>query len=301
VKLIFTREDDMAAGYYRPASVARFEAALDAAGKPSLLKAGIGSPSIMAASGFLKLPDDGVDTFAMEGLVDHPYDIDNQRLLYGRAEPGPQVWFWRSAGHSQNVFFIEGLIDELACAAKVDAFEFRRSLLSRHPRGKAVLELAADRANWGRPLPPGVGRGIALAQCFGAYVAEVAEVSVAEDGTPKVHRIVAAVDCGMTVNPEILRRQIEGGIAYGLGAALHGRISFDDGRVQQRNFNDYRVLRMPEMPRVDVHIAASREPPGGAGEPATPPVAPAVINAIFAATGQRLRSLPIDPARLKRA
>jgi isoquinoline 1-oxidoreductase beta subunit len=301
VKLIYTREDDMAAGFYRPASVARFEGALDAQGAPVLLKAGVGSPSIMAASGFMKIPDNGVDNFAMEGIADHPYDIPNQRLAYGRAEPGPKVWFWRSVGHSQNIFFMEGYIDELAHAAKKDPYEFRRSLLSKQPRYKAVLEAAAAQAGWGKPLPKGVYRGIAVAQSFGSYVAEVAEVSVAADGTPRVHRVVAAVDCGMTVNPEIIRRQIEGSIVYGLSAALYGRITLKGGKVEQGNFNDYPVLRMNEMPKVEVHIMASSEKPGGIGEPGTPPVAPAVVNAIFAATGKRLRSLPIATATLKSA
>ncbi len=301
VKLIYTREDDMAAGYYRPASVARFEAALDARGVPTMLKVGVGSPSIMAASGFMKIPDSGVDTFALEGIADHPYAIEHQRIAYGRGEPGPQVWFWRSCGHSQNVFFMEGFIDELAAAAKKDPYLFRRDLLRHQPRYSRVLETAAERANWGKPLPPGVARGIAVAHCFGSYVAEVAEVSVSPDGTPKVHRVVAAVDCGMVVNPEIIRRQIEGGIAFGLSAALHGRITFKDGRVEQSNFHDYAVLRMTEMPRVEVHILPSREAPGGIGEPGTPPLAPAVVNAIFAATGKRLRSLPIDRSALARA
>jgi len=301
VKLIYTREDDMAAGFYRPASVTKFEAALDDKGAPTMLKCGVGSPSIMAASGFMKIPDNGVDSFAMEGIADHPYDIPNQRLAYGRAEPGPQVWFWRSVGHSQNIFFIESFIDELAAAAKADPYEYRRALLVKQPRYKAVLELAAQKAGWGSPLPAGVHRGIAVAQSFGSYVAEVAEVSIGADGTPKVHRVVAAVDCGMTVNPQTIERQIEGGIVYGLSAALYGRIGFKDGRVEQGNFNDYPVLRMNEMPKVEVHILPSTEKPGGIGEPGTPPIAPAVANAIFAATGQRLRSLPFDTARLKRA
>lgn len=301
VKLIYTREDDMAAGYFRPASVTKFEAALDDKGAPTMLKCGVGSPSIMAASGFMKIPDNGVDSFAMEGIADHPYDIPNQRLAYGRAEPGPQVWFWRSVGHSQNIFFIESFIDELAAAAKADPYEYRRALLGKQPRYKAVLELAAQKAGWGTPLPAGVHRGIAVAQSFGSYVAEVVEVSIGTDGAPKVHRVVAAVDCGMTVNPQTIERQIEGGIVYGLSAALYGRIGFKDGRVEQGNFNDYPVLRMNEMPKVEVHILPSTEKPGGIGEPGTPPIAPAVANAIFAATGQRLRSLPFDTAKLKRA
>jgi isoquinoline 1-oxidoreductase subunit beta len=301
VKLIYTREDDMAAGFFRPASVARFEGAVDAQGKPTMLKVGVGSPSIMGGSGFMKIPDNGVDTFAMEGITDHPYDIDNQRIAYGRREPGPQVWFWRSVGHSQNIFFLEGFIDELAVAAKKDPYEFRRGLLSKQPRYKAVLEAAAQKAGWGQPLPAGVFRGIAVAQSFGSYVAEVAEVSVAADGTPKVHRVVAAVDCGVTVNPEIIRRQIEGSIVYGLSAALYGKITLKDGKVEQGNFHDYPVLRMSEMPKVEVHILPSTEAAGGIGEPGTPPIAPAVVNAIFAATGKRIRSLPIDTGALKKA
>ena len=301
VKLIYGREDDMVAGFYRPAAVARFEAALDGQGRPTLLKAGIGSPSIMAASGFMQIPASGVDSLAMEGVADHPYAIPNQRLAYGRREPGPKVWFWRSVGHSQNIFFMEGLIDEMAAAAGKDPFEFRRQLLSKQPRYKAVLEAAAQKAGWGRPLPAGVARGIAVAQSFGSYVAEVAEVSVAPDGTPRVHRVVAAVDCGMVVNPEIIRRQIEGSIAFGLSAALHEQVTFRDGRPEQANFNTYPLLRMGEMPTVEVHILPSTEAPGGIGEPATPPLAPAVVNAIFAATGKRLRSLPIRAETLKRA
>ncbi len=301
VKLVYTREDDMAAGFYRPASVARFSGALDAQGTPTGLQVGVGSPSIMAASGFMKIPDSGVDEFAMEGIKDHPYDVANQRIAYGRREPGPQVWFWRSVGHSQNIFFMEGFIDEMAHAAKKDPFEFRRALMSKQPRYKGVLEAAADKAGWGKPLPTGVFRGIAVAQSFGSYVAEVAEVSIRPDGTPRVHRVVAAVDCGQIVNPEIIRRQIEGSIVYGLSAALYGKITLKDGRVEQGNFNDYPVLRMSEMPSVEVHILPSTEKPGGIGEPGTPPVAPAVVNAIFAATGKRLRSLPIDVSALKKA
>lgn len=291
----------MAAGFYRPASVARLEGALDAGGKLTALRAGVGSPSIMAASGFMQIPPNGVDPFALEGLADHPYDIPNQRIAYGRREPGPQVWFWRSVGHSQNGFFTEGFIDELAVAARKDPFEFRRAMLGNSPRHKGVLELAAAKAGWGSKLPPGVGRGIAVVSSFGSYVAEVAEVSVAADGTPRVHRIVAAVDCGQVVNPEIIRRQVEGAIVYGLTAALYGRISLKNGRVEQRNFNDYAMLRMNEMPKVEVHILPSTEAPGGIGEPGTPPAAPAVVNAIFAVTGKRLRSLPIDAAALKKA
>jgi isoquinoline 1-oxidoreductase beta subunit len=255
----------------------------------------------MEASGFMKLPADGVDEMAVEGLRDCPYDFPNLRIEYARREPGVQVWFWRSVGHSQNLFFIESFVDEMAAAAGKDPYEFRRGLLGKQPRYKGVLELAAQKAGWGTPLPAGVHRGIAVAQSFGSYVAEVAEVSVAKDGKVKVHRVVSAVDCGMTVNPGIVKRQIESAIVYGLSAALYGRISFKEGRVEQSNFHDYPVLRIDEMPKVEVHIADSGEPPGGIGEPGLPPLAPAVTNAIFAATGKRVRKLPINSEELKPA
>jgi isoquinoline 1-oxidoreductase beta subunit len=301
VKLIYSREDDMAAGFYRPASLVRFEAGLDTKGQATALRADVATPSIMAASGFMKIPENGVDAMAVEGLADQPYDIPHQRIAYGRAEPGPQVWFWRSVGHSQNAFFVESFVDELAAAAKTDPLQYRLALLAKKPRHKAVLEAAAAKAGWGKPLAKGHFRGIAVAESFGTYVAEVAEVSVAEDGTPKVHKVVAAVDCGQTVNPLTIARQIEGAIVYGLSAALYGKISHKDGRVEQSNFHDYAVLRMSEMPKVEVHILPSSEAPGGIGEPGTPPIAPALTNAIFAATGKRIRSLPIDTALLKKA
>ncbi len=300
VKLIYSREDDMAAGYYRPAAAARFSTVLDHEGVPTTLKVGISGASITVGAGFGKLPDNGVDAQAVEGIADQPYDIANQHIAYGRREPGPQVWFWRSVGSSQNCFFIESFMDELAAAANKDPFEYRRALLTQQPRCKGVLEAAAEKAGWGQPMPAGRFRGIALAMSFGSYVAEVAEVSVSDDGSVKIHRVVAVVDCGMIVNPEIIRRQIEGAIVYGLSAALYGKITFKDGRVEQGNFNDYPILRMSEMPTVEVHILPSTEAPGGIGEPGTPPIAPALTNAIFAATGKRLRSLPIDTALLKK-
>jgi isoquinoline 1-oxidoreductase beta subunit len=294
VKLIYSREDDMAAGFYRPASVARFAAALTQDGKPSVMRVGVGSPSIMAASGFMKLPESGVDDTALEGIADHPYDIANQRIAYGRSESGPKVWFWRSVGHSQNIFFMESFVDEMAHAAKQDPFQYRRALLGHQPR-----HLGA-KAGWGQPLAPGVHRGIAVAESFGSYVAEVAEVSVADDGVPKVHRVVAVVDCGMTVNPKIIEQQVESAIIYGLSAALYGKITIKDGRVEQSNFHDYPVVRMADTPKIEVHILPSAEGPGGIGEPATPPIAPAVGNAIFAATGKRLRALPFDTSALRK-
>ncbi|HEY5896591.1 MAG TPA: xanthine dehydrogenase family protein molybdopterin-binding subunit [Burkholderiales bacterium] len=299
VKLVYSREDDMHGYFYRPASVTRFTGGLDASGNPVAFSARVASPSIMEASGFMKLPPDGVDEFGVEGVKDVPYDFPNLRVEYSRQEPGVQVWFWRSVGHSQNIFFSESFVDEMAHAAGKDPFEFRRALLSKQPRYKGVLEMAAEKAGWGRPLAPGLGRGIAVAQSFGSYVAEVAEVSIQPDGKPKVHRVVAAVDCGQYVNPEIIKRQVESAIVYGLTAALYGQITFKDGRVEQSNFHDYQMLRINEMPKVEVHIVKSAEAPGGMGEPGLPPLAPAVTAAIFAASGKRIRKLPIDPAQLK--
>ncbi|MFY7865828.1 molybdopterin cofactor-binding domain-containing protein [Roseateles sp.] len=298
VKLIYEREDDMAAGFYRPASVVKFEGALDDKGQMSLLRADIGSPSIMAASGFMKIPASGVDAMAVEGIADHHYEIASQRVAYGQAEPGPQVWFWRSVGHSQNVFFLESFVDEMAHAAKADPLQFRLKMLSQHPRMRGVLELAATKAGWSKPAPKGIHRGIAVAESFGSYVAEVAELSIGKDGTPKVQRVVAAVDCGQTVNPLTITHQMESAICYGLCAALYGKITHKDGRVEQSNFHDYPILRIGEMPKIEVHILPSTEAPGGIGEPGTPPIAPAVCNAIFAATGVRVRKLPIEAAAL---
>ena len=299
VKLIYSREDDMRAYFYRPASVTRFTGQLDANGKPVSFLARVACPSIMEASGFMKLPPDGVDSFGVEGVKDLPYDFPNLRIEYSRQEPGVQVWFWRSVGHSQNIFFSESFVDEMAHAAGQDPFEFRRAHLGKSPRHKGVLELVAEKAGWGKPLPQGVHRGIAVAFSFGSFVAEVAEVSIAPDGTPKVHRVVAAVDCGRVVNPEIVKRQVESAIAYGLSAALYGKITFKDGAVEQGNFDTYPVLRMNEMPKVEVHLLESTEHPTGMGEPGLPPLAPAVTAAIFQATGKRIRKLPIDPGMLK--
>ena len=301
VKLVYTREDDMRGTFYRPPSVTRFTGGLDASGRLVALSARVASPSMAVATGFGKLPPSGVDRSAVEGIADLPYDIPNLRIEYARVEPGVQIWFWRSVGHSQNVFFRESFIDELAQEAGKDPFEFRRGLLGKQPRCKAVLELAAEKAGWGGPLPRGVHRGIALDHSFGSYVAEVAELSVGDDGGVRLHRIVAAVDCGMTVNPEIIKRQIESGIVFGLSAALYGKITFKDGKVEQGNFDSYPVLRIDEMPEVEVYIVPSAESPGGIGEPGLPALAPAVTGAIFAATGKRIRTLPIDPDLLKKA
>ena len=210
------------------------------------------------------------------------------------------MW-WRSVGHSHTAFVVETLIDELAHAAGKDPFEFRRGLLGKQPRVKRVLEFVADKAGWGQPTPAGQGRGIAVHESFGSYVAHVADVAVSDAGQVRVHRVVAAIDCGPVVNPDTIRAQLEGGTAFGLTAALYGEITFEKGRVKQRNFHDYPLLRINEMPTVEAHIVPSSEKMGGFGEPGVPTVAPAVANAIFAACGKRLRRLPIRAADMKRA
>jgi isoquinoline 1-oxidoreductase beta subunit len=301
VKLVYSREDDMRAMYFRPASVTRFKAGLDAAGKPVSFSAKVASQALTIAAGFATELKDGVDDDAVDGIRQFFYDVPNVKVEFMREEPGYQTWFWRSVGNSQNYFFLESFIDEMAAAAGKDPYEFRRALLAGNPRHKAVLELAAEKAGWGKPLPAGVHRGIALAHSFESLVAEVAEVSVGDDGVVKVHRVVAAADCGQIVNPQIVRRQVESAIVYGLSAALYGRIDFKDGEVVQGNFDDYPILRMNEMPKVEVHIVTSMEKPTGIGEPGLPPAAPAVCNAIFAATGKRIRQLPIDTGMLKKA
>ena len=294
VKLVYTREDDMRAWFYRPASVARLTAGLDDGGKPLSFTARIAAPALMTAAGFVTELPKGIDDPAVEGISDCPYEFPNLRVEYVRTEPGIPVWFWRSVGHSQNAYFLEAFIDEVAAAAGQDPVEFRRAMLGKQPRLRAVLDLAVQKAGWGSPLPAGVHRGVAVAASFGSFVAQVAEVSLEAGGKPRVHRVVAAVDCGTAVNPEIVKRQIEGAIVYGLSAALYERITFANGRVQQSNFDDYAMLRMNEMPKVEVHIVPSSEPPSGVGEPGLPPATPAVVNAIFAATGKRVRKLPLQ-------
>ena len=301
VHVVYPREDDIKGHSYRPASLAKFQATLDAAGNPLAARIHAVNSSISDAAHMPYEanglpPMKGVDGFSVEGLTEWPYATGNLQVEWTKNEPPVGVWFWRSVGHSQNIFFVEGFVDEMAAAAGKDPYEYRRALLGNSPRYKGVLELAAKEAGWSKPLPAGRGRGIAVGQSFGSFVAEVAEVSVGADGKLKVHRVVCAVDCGRTVNPAIVKRQMESAIVYGLTAALYGEITFKDGKVQQSNFNDYRMLRMNEMPVVEVHIMPSTEAPGGVGEPGLPPAAPALVNAIYAATGKRLRKLPLNMA-----
>ncbi len=292
VKVIWSREDDIQNAQYRPANYHRLRAGLTAGGQPVAWTHRIVAPSIMARV-FPNSVQNGLDGEAVEGGKEMAYAVPNVHVDYALTDTGIPVGFWRSVNNSFNAFAVESFIDELAAAAKVDPFEYRRGLLSNAPRHRAVLELAAAKAGWGTPLPAGRARGIAVHKSFESIVAEVAEVSVSSAGEVRVHRVVCAVDCGMFVNPDTIEAQMQSGIVYGLTAALKGAITIDRGRVQQSNYHDYQMLRMAEMPVVEVHIVSSGEAPGGVGEPGTPPIAPAVCNAIFAATGKRIRRLPI--------
>lgn len=293
VKVVYTREDDMKGQFYRPASVLKISGGLNEPGDPLTLNARVACSSVGQAGGFSK--PGALDDTAVEGLHEWPYETPNVQVEWAQYEPGIGVWFLRSVGNSQNGFFAESFIDELAHAAGKDPFEYRRALLARHPRHRAVLELAADKADWSKPLPAGHARGIAVCESFGTYVAEVVEASLAPDGTPRVHHVVCAVDCGMTVNPGIIVRQMQSAIIFGLSAALHGEITIKNGTIEQANFDSYPVVRMNEAPTIDVYIVRSTEQPGGVGEPGTPPAAPALANALFALTGKRIRRLPFKP------
>jgi isoquinoline 1-oxidoreductase beta subunit len=302
VKVIWTREDDIKGGYYRPFWYDRIAAGLDVKGNPVAWKHTIVGQSIIVGSPFegAMVDEHGVDATSVEGAADTPYEIPNTLVDLHSPKTGVPVQWWRSVGHSHTAFVVESFIDELAHASGKDPFEFRRSLLSKHPRYKAVLELAAQKAGWMKPPEKGIGRGIALHESFGSIVSQVAEVSINPAGRVRVHKVVCAIDCGMVVNPEIAKAQMESGIVFGLSAALHGAITFKNGRVEQSNFNDYQILRMYEMPTIEVFITPSQEPPGGVGEPGVPPIAPAVGNAIFSVTGNRIRRLPIRTEELKK-
>ncbi|BBA34994.1 aerobic-type carbon monoxide dehydrogenase, large subunit CoxL/CutL-like protein [Methylocaldum marinum] len=299
VKVVWTREDDIKGGYYRPAFYDRLTAGLDAKGRLIAWSHTLVGQSIAIGTPFESaMIRDGVDVSSVEGAADLPYAIPNVRVdLHSPRLEIPVLW-WRSVGHSHTAFVVESFIDEVAHAAGKDPYRFRRDLLAKHPRHRGVLELAAKKAGWGSSLPKGRGRGIAVHSSFGSYVAQVAEVSV-EDGQARAHRVVCAIDCGQVVNPDTIAAQMESGIVWALSAALHGEITLNKGEVEQSNFTDYPILRIDEMPVVEVHIVPSREPPSGVGEPGVPPLAPAVTNAVFAATGKRIRSLPLTGHDLK--
>ncbi len=295
VKTVWSREDDVKGGYYRPMYVHKAKIALDENGMPSAWEHVAVGQSIMLGTPFEAFQiKDGIDATSVEGTADSPYlkSIPNHQVSLHTAKTKVPVLWWRSVGHSHTAFVMESLIDELADLAKKDSLEYRRALLKGHPRHLAALNLAAEKADWGKPLAKGVFRGIAVHESFGSFVAQVAEVSVT-NGEVKVHRIVSAIDCGLAVNPDSLKAQMESSVSFGLGAAMQSEITFKDGKVVQSNFHDYQVMRMANMPKVEVYIVQSTEKMGGVGEPGLPPVAPAVTNAIFAATGKRIRTLPI--------
>ena len=285
VQVLWTREEDMQHDFYRPAAHVRFEAALDGNRRATALRARVAAQGISGGRS-------GVDGPAVAGIADMHYDIPNVAVTYGRAELAVPVGYWRAVGPSQNTFFLESFIDEMAHAATRDPVEFRLDLLGRHPRLKRVLEVAAEQSGWGKPLPRGRARGVALLDDRGGMVAEVAEVSI-ENGRVRVHKVTCAADCGEIIHPGIVEAQLSGSIIAGLTAALYGEITIEKGRVKQGNFNDYPMLRMRETPAIAVHLVKNHEEPGGVGEPAVPPIAPAVTNAIFALTGRRIRRLPI--------
>ena len=292
VKVIWTREDDIRGGYYRPFYRDFLAGGVDANGKAVGWMHRVVGQSMLLGTPFEQYVKTDRDADSLEGATSIPYEIPNVRVEVHTPRTGPRVWSWRSVGSSHNGFVVESFVDELAHAAGKDPVEFRRGLLKEHPQYLAALDLAADRAGWGKALPKGRAMGVALHQ-FDAIVAHIAEVSVADTGAIKVHRVVCAIDCGQVVNPETVRAQMEGGIVFGLSAALYGEITFQNGRVQQSNFHDYPVLRMDAMPAVEVHIVPSTETPRGIGEAGVPPIAAAVANAAFAATGKRIRRLPI--------
>lgn len=304
VKVVWSREDDIRGGYYRPSFLHRAKVALGKDGHPAAWKHTLVGQSILAGTMMeAMMVKDGVDATSVEGVSDSPYlkEIPDHGVDLHSPKTGIPVLWWRSVGHSHTAFVMESLIDELAHKAKQDPLEYRRALLKDHPRHLAALNLAADKAGWGKPLPQGHFHGLAVHESFASFVAEVAEVSVSKEGILKVHKVTCAIECGLAVNPEGVKAQMESGIIFALSAVLHGEITLENGHVMQRNFHDYPVVRMYEAPLVETFIVPSTEKMGGAGECGVPPLAPAVANAIFAATGKRLRELPVRTDQLKQA
>ncbi|MGY4480339.1 molybdopterin cofactor-binding domain-containing protein [Bradyrhizobium sp. USDA 3364] len=301
VKVVWTREEDIQHDMYRPYWFDRISVGLDALGKPVAWNNRFAGSSVIARWAPPAFRN-GLDGDTTEGAIDLVYDIPNFHVEYVRVEPpGIPTAFWRSVGPSHNVFVAESMIDEMAAAAKQDPVEYRKALLGKSPRAKAALELAAAKAGWGGKLPAGRGRGVSLQFVFGSYLAQIAEVEVAKDGSVRVHRVVCAMDCGTVVNPDTVQAQLQSGINFGVTAALYGEITLKDGRVEQTNFDSYQMLRIDQAPAIEVHIVPSTEPPGGMGETGTSGSVPAISNAIYAATGKRLRKMPVDPAVLKQA
>jgi isoquinoline 1-oxidoreductase beta subunit len=297
IKMVWTREEDIQHDIYRPVYRDVISASMSG-GKIVAWKYRVAGSSIMARwfpAGF----QNGVDIDAVDSAVDIPYDIPNLQVEYVRAEP-PAVptGFWRGVGPNNNVFAIECFIDELARKAGADPIAFRRNMLDKTPRLKAALALVAEKSGWGSPLPPRVGRGVCAQPSFASFIATVVEAEVDERGEVSLRKITSVVDTGIAVNPDIIVAQLQGGLIFGLTAALYGEITIDKGRVRQSNFNDYRMLRIDEVPPIEVHIVKNGEEPGGIGETGATAGPPALRNAIYAATGVALRRLPIDRAAL---
>ena len=300
VQVSWRREDDTRNDFFRPAARARLRARLDDAGQVVAFAAHSSGQSIVKQSfeRVFGLPAAGPDKTTAEGAFDQPYEFANHRVTHRAVELPVPVGYWRSVGHSQQAFFTETFVDELARMALVDPVEFRARHLREHPRHLAVLKLAAEKARW--DTRPGyaadgapIARGIALNQSFGSIVAEVVEASLSPEGEPRVHRVVVAVDCGVAINPNLIEQQMESAVIYALSAALYGQIHFNEGRVEEGNFDRYRVLRLAETPIIETHIQPSNRPPGGVGEPGVPPLAPALANAVAVLTGKPVRRLPL--------
>jgi CO/xanthine dehydrogenase Mo-binding subunit len=300
VKVIWTREEDVQHDMYRPYFYDRVSAGLGTDGRPVAWSHRITGSSILKRW----LPpayNNGFDPETIDGAEKPPYALPNILVEYVNHEPVIPTAFWRGVGPTHNVFVVESFIDELAAAAKADPLAYRLALLGDNPRARAVLQLAAQKAQWGSPMAARQGRGLSVQFAFGSYMAQVAEVEVATDGTVNVRRIVCAVDAGVIINPDTVRAQVQSAVVFGISGALWGQATLKDGRIEQSNFHDVRVLRINEAPPIEVHIIDSTEAPGGMGEPGTSCLAPAVTNAIHAATGKRLRKLPVDPELLKAA
>jgi isoquinoline 1-oxidoreductase beta subunit len=295
IKVIWTREDDIKGGRYRPVFVHQLRGGLDASGNIVAWDQVIVGQSFMQGSPFESaMLKGGIDQTMVEGASTLPYQIPNLRVSAHIVKAGVPTLWWRSVGSTHTAYSTEAFLDQLAEAAGTDPLAMRQKLLEKHPRHLAVLNLAAKAARWDEPLPAGKARGLAVHESFHSYVAHVVEVSAGADGLPKVERVVCAVDCGIAINPDVIRAQLEGGMGFGLSAALYGAIDLEDGRIAQSNFHDYRVLRINEMPDVEVHIVDSNENPTGIGEPGVPPIAPAVANAWARLTGERLFALPFS-------
>jgi isoquinoline 1-oxidoreductase beta subunit len=300
IKVLWTREDDIKGGRYRPIFVHKLRGAVDAQGNIVAWDQVIVGQSFMKGSPFeAGMVKNGVDQTMVEGASTLPYQIPNLRVSAHMTDVGVPTLWWRSVGSTHTAFSTETFLDQLAEAGGVDPLTIRRKLLAKHPRHLGVLELAAEKAGWDKPLPKGRARGIAVHESFNSFVAHVVEVSMGEDGLPKVERVVVAADCGIAINPDVIAAQLEGGMGFGLSAALYASVDLEDGRVVQSNFHDYRVLRINEMPDVEVHIVPSKEKPTGIGEPGTPPIAPAIANAWSKLTGQRVFTLPFSHSAAK--